>query len=363
MDVLITAGQLADRLASGRRTVVLDVRWKLGSDTGHGDYLAGHVPGAVYVDLETELAAPPSAGQGRHPLPDPAVFAAAVLRWGIHPGDTVVAYDAVGGLSAARAWWLLRDAGLDTVLLLDGGWAAWQEAGGGSKPARCEPTRGPGCRCRARCRSSTPIRRRPSPSRDPARCPAGALSRRGRTGRSAPRPHSRALSASTAENLDATGRFPPPRACVRGSPASTRPWHRAPMARPWPCTAVRGECCAPDRRPEMAACGRRCIRGRIRSSPPTRRARSPPGPTRRESPGEDPPRLAPPARTRACSGHDAPLFRHRPVTGCSRTVPGPPVRRKPAEPTRRRTRRRHREHAVHQDHQRGDPWTLHLEGP
>ncbi|WP_417218821.1 sulfurtransferase [Arthrobacter sp.] len=211
MDVLITAGQLADRLASGRRTVVLDVRWKLGSDTGHGDYLAGHVPCAVYVDLETELAAPPSAGQGRHPLPDPAVFAAAVLRWGIHPGDTVVAYDAVGGLSAARAWWLLRDAGLDTVLLLDGGWAAWQEAGGGIETGEVRADPGtwvpvPG---------SLPVI---DADQAAAFAEQGILldARAGERYRGEvepvdPRPGHipGALGASTAENLDAAGRFLP----------------------------------------------------------------------------------------------------------------------------------------------------------
>lgn len=142
MDVLITAGQLAERMSDGRRTVVLDVRWKLGSDTGHEDYLAGHVPGAVYVHLETELAAPGAAERGRHPLPDAEVFTAAVQRWGIQPGDTVVAYDAVGGSSAARAWWMLRDAGLERVMLLDGGLAAWVEAGGTLEAGAVDPEPG-----------------------------------------------------------------------------------------------------------------------------------------------------------------------------------------------------------------------------
>lgn len=142
MDVLIGADGLATRRAAGERTVLLDVRWALGSTTGHRDYLRGHVPGAVYVDLEAELAAPGSRGAGRHPLPGARDFAAATARWGIDPGDTVVVYDAVGGLSAARAWWLLRDAGLETVLLLDGGLAAWSAAGGDLEAGEVEPAPG-----------------------------------------------------------------------------------------------------------------------------------------------------------------------------------------------------------------------------
>lgn len=130
MEVLITEEALAARLAAGQRTVILDVRWALGSSTGEEDHLAGHIPGAVYVDLDTELAAPARPEAGRHPLPEPQRLAAATKRWGIEPADTVVVYDAVGGLSAARAWWLLRDAGLSEVFLLDGGWAAWTAAGG-----------------------------------------------------------------------------------------------------------------------------------------------------------------------------------------------------------------------------------------
>ncbi len=130
MDVLIGAEALAARIAAGERTVILDVRWALGSTTGRAEHLAGHIPGAVYVDLDTELAAPARQEAGRHPLPEPGALAAAAARWGIDPGDTVVVYDAVGGMSAARAWWLLRDAGLAGVFLLDGGWAAWTATGG-----------------------------------------------------------------------------------------------------------------------------------------------------------------------------------------------------------------------------------------
>nr|WP_211350863.1 sulfurtransferase [Nocardioides plantarum] len=124
--VLVTADQLTDLLADDdRHVVVLDVRWALGGPPGHAAYLTGHVPGAVYVDLEAELAAPGEPTRGRHPLPSPADLEAAARRWGVRAGSTVVAYDDNGGLAAARAWWLLRWAGFDDVRLLDGAWSAW----------------------------------------------------------------------------------------------------------------------------------------------------------------------------------------------------------------------------------------------
>lgn len=127
--VLSVAG-LQELLASGDPVVLLDVRWALGSTDGFKQYQRGHIPGAVYVDLEKELAAPAGKGaDGRHPLPDPEDFARTARGWGISRGDTVVAYDSVGGTSAARAWWLLRHAGLDSVYLLDGGVVAWHRAG------------------------------------------------------------------------------------------------------------------------------------------------------------------------------------------------------------------------------------------
>ncbi|WP_418884361.1 sulfurtransferase [Cellulosimicrobium protaetiae] len=127
--VLVTAPVLAEALAGDRPPVVLDVRWALGVTDGREQHHAAHVPGAVYVDLETELAAPPSPAAGRHPLPDPAGLQAAARRWGVRADRPVVVYDAVGGTSAARAWWLLRWAGHDDVRILDGGLVAWQAAG------------------------------------------------------------------------------------------------------------------------------------------------------------------------------------------------------------------------------------------
>jgi thiosulfate/3-mercaptopyruvate sulfurtransferase len=127
VSVLVSA---ADLLADGGRVVLLDVRWALGDDRGREKYLAGHLPGAVFVDLETELADPPSPEAGRHPLPSLQRLQSAAQRWGIRNGDVVVAYDATGGLAAARAWWLLRWGGLPEVRLLDGGVDAWVRAGG-----------------------------------------------------------------------------------------------------------------------------------------------------------------------------------------------------------------------------------------
>jgi thiosulfate/3-mercaptopyruvate sulfurtransferase len=124
--MLVTAAEL---LASEGPVVLLDVRWALGDDRGRERYLEGHLPDAVFVDLETELADPPSAADGRHPLPSVQRLQAAARRWGIGGGDRVVAYDATGGLAAARAWWLLRWGGVP-VRLLDGGLAAWRRAGG-----------------------------------------------------------------------------------------------------------------------------------------------------------------------------------------------------------------------------------------
>ncbi|WP_146361491.1 sulfurtransferase [Arthrobacter yangruifuii] len=129
MDILISAPQLKESLESPHPPVLLDVRWTLGAADGKDKYLHGHLPGAVYVDLDTELSAPAVPTEGRHPLPDPQAFAEAARSWGLNDGDTVVVYDDAAGTSAARAWWLLRHAGWKDVRLLDGGLAAWRAAG------------------------------------------------------------------------------------------------------------------------------------------------------------------------------------------------------------------------------------------
>ncbi|TLM85699.1 sulfurtransferase [Pseudarthrobacter sp. NamE2] len=129
MNPLMDVTTLRTRLAGQQRTAVLDVRWALGDPDGHGHYLAGHLPGAVFVDLDTELAAPASPERGRHPLPEPGALQAVARRWGINDGDAVVAYDDTGSMAAARVWWMLRNAGLPEVYLLDGGLAAWRAGG------------------------------------------------------------------------------------------------------------------------------------------------------------------------------------------------------------------------------------------
>ncbi len=129
MTVTTTAAELSAALAQHDRPVVLDVRWQLGDDQGRQRYLDGHIPGALYVDLDGDLAGRPSPAAGRHPLPELGDLQAAARRWGIHTDSRVVVYDDNGGQAAARAWWLLRWAGVRDVVLLDGALGAWRAAG------------------------------------------------------------------------------------------------------------------------------------------------------------------------------------------------------------------------------------------
>jgi thiosulfate/3-mercaptopyruvate sulfurtransferase len=119
----------------GLDAVVVDTRLALSGPSGLERYAAGHLPGAAYLDLDDDLAAPPGPG-GRHPLPEPERFVAAVRRAGIRRGSRVVVYDDGPGTAAARLWWLLRDYGHDDVLVLDGGLAAWVAAG---RPTSTDP--------------------------------------------------------------------------------------------------------------------------------------------------------------------------------------------------------------------------------
>lgn len=128
-DILITPEALASLIAQGASVRVLDVRWRLDRPDGRPEYLAGHIPGAVYVSLDDDLAAHGEPTQGRHPLPDVAELQAAARRWGIDDGDTVVVYDDLKSLSAARAWWVLTDAGVEDVRILDGSLRGWTAAG------------------------------------------------------------------------------------------------------------------------------------------------------------------------------------------------------------------------------------------
>ena len=125
---LITAVQLADELAGSGAPTVLDCRWDLAGGADRAGYDDGHLPGAVFVDLDRELAGPPGAG-GRHPLPEAGAFQAAMRRAGVRQDRPVVAYDQGQPGGAARAWWLLGWFGHPDVRVLDGGLPAWVAAG------------------------------------------------------------------------------------------------------------------------------------------------------------------------------------------------------------------------------------------
>ncbi|HEU4920119.1 MAG TPA: sulfurtransferase [Candidatus Limnocylindrales bacterium] len=132
---LISAAELAARL-DDPTVRIADVRWYLGDpERGRREYEQGHIPGAVFVDLDRDLAAP--SGPGRHPLPDPAAFAARVGELGFGSNDLIVAYDDAYGTIAARLWWMLDDLGHSRAALLDGGLRAWRESG---LPLATEPS-------------------------------------------------------------------------------------------------------------------------------------------------------------------------------------------------------------------------------
>jgi thiosulfate/3-mercaptopyruvate sulfurtransferase len=129
---LVSAGQLAAELAGPGAPVVLDCRWSLAGGPDRAGYERGHLPGAVFVDLDRDLSAPPArrgGPGGRHPLPDPAAFEAAMRRAGVRGDRPVVAYDQGEPGGAARAWWLLGWFGHRNARVLDGGLAAWVAAG------------------------------------------------------------------------------------------------------------------------------------------------------------------------------------------------------------------------------------------
>jgi len=145
-DLLITARELAALLAEAasgaHRVRVLDVRWRLGGPDGRPAYEAGHIPTAVYVDLHRQLAEVGEPEEGRHPLPSEERLEANARSWGIDDGDLVVVYDDNANLAAARAWWLLRHAGVETVRMLDGGLGAWVAAGHRLEEGSVEAVRG-----------------------------------------------------------------------------------------------------------------------------------------------------------------------------------------------------------------------------
>lgn len=126
---LINAEELEVRL-SDDQWVVVDCRYDLKDpEGGVVAYLGGHIPSARYADLGRDLAASPKGHEGRHPLPEPHLFAAKLSRWGISNHTRIVVYDDQDGIFAARLWWMLRWIGHDAVWVLDGGLGAWKASG------------------------------------------------------------------------------------------------------------------------------------------------------------------------------------------------------------------------------------------
>jgi len=131
VEPLIDVTSLARSLAAGPPSVLLDVRWRLAGSPGPpgiASYRAGHLPGAVFTDLDRDLSGAPGPG-GRHPLPEAAAFQRAMRRAGVSDGRDVVVYDEADSTAAARGWWMLRYFGHPRVRVLDGGYRAWAAAG------------------------------------------------------------------------------------------------------------------------------------------------------------------------------------------------------------------------------------------
>ena len=125
---LISVDELA-AAAPDESIRIVDTRWKLGApNAGREMFESGHIPGAVHLDMDRDLAARPGDG-GRHPLPAASDFAETMSRTGVDATTTVVAYDDGDGMGAARLWWLLRHFGHEAVVVLDGGFTAWKATG------------------------------------------------------------------------------------------------------------------------------------------------------------------------------------------------------------------------------------------
>ena len=137
---LVSPEQLLAALAAGAAPVIVDCSFDL-ADVGAGEraFAQGHLPGAVYANLDLDLAGPKTGRNGRHPLPARADWAATLARLGVTPARAVVVYDAQGGMYAARAWWMLLWAGHRAVSVLDGGLGAWKAAGGAVESGAVTP--------------------------------------------------------------------------------------------------------------------------------------------------------------------------------------------------------------------------------
>jgi thiosulfate/3-mercaptopyruvate sulfurtransferase len=133
---LVEAATLAAH-AGDPRWAVVDCRFRLDDEQwGEHEYRAGHIPGAVYADLDRDLSGPKTGTNGRHPLPDPVALAATFGRLGIGAGVQVVAYDQDSGAYASRLWWLLRWLGHEAAAVLNGGHARWLSEGRPIVPGR-----------------------------------------------------------------------------------------------------------------------------------------------------------------------------------------------------------------------------------
>jgi thiosulfate/3-mercaptopyruvate sulfurtransferase len=143
-DHLIDATTLAEAIAAGRQVpTVLDVRWKLGAPSYREEFRRGHIPGAVFVDSESQLASAVGDGsRGRHPLPEAGAFGSAMRSAGVSGGRPVVVYDERDSTAAGRAWWLLRYFGHENTRVLDGGMAAWVAEGYPLDPGDAEAEAG-----------------------------------------------------------------------------------------------------------------------------------------------------------------------------------------------------------------------------
>ena len=209
--------------------VVADCRWYLDGRSGRAAYDAGHVPGAVFVDLDTALTrhADP-ADAGRHPLAEPADFAAAMGALGIGDDDTVIAYDDAGGVIAARLVWMLRATGREAALL-DGGLDAWD-----GELATAPAVRAPDCLYRPR------LARRPA--RDDRRCRAPT----------APSSSTPASASATSANPTASTRAPATSPAPAASPAARTSTTPAGSSRPTSCAPASASTTPPRSSPTAA---------------------------------------------------------------------------------------------------------------
>ena len=127
MKPLTNTGQLQEFLNSGGNISICDCRFDLAKvSAGRESYAKGHIPGAIYVDLDVDLSAAKTGTNGRHPLPGPDEWATTRQRLGIGPDTHVIAYDSQGAVFASRLWWMLKAIGHDKVQVLDGGLESWK---------------------------------------------------------------------------------------------------------------------------------------------------------------------------------------------------------------------------------------------